>query len=103
MEYSYYAHWQFPVYFFFEVTPLSLGLYSACFGLMSLCISFCNKSNERFIQWMVEKAFNFIIDNTVQVDTQRGNKRRGPRKFIETLTASGVGVLHKVVELFLRF
>ena len=43
------------------------------------------------------------IDNTVQVDTQRGNKRRGPRKYIETLTASGVGVLHKVVKLFLRF
>ena len=43
------------------------------------------------------------IDNTVQVDTQRGNKRRGPRKSVETLTASGVGVLHKVVKLFLRF
>ena len=40
------------------------------------------------------------IDNTVQVDTQRGNKRRGPRKSVETLTASGVGVLHKVVKLF---
>ena len=43
------------------------------------------------------------IDNTVQVDTQRGNKRRGPRKCVETLTASGVGVLHEVVKLFLRF
>ena len=42
---------------------------------------------------------------TVQVDTQRGNKRRGPRKCVETLTASGVGVgvLQEVVKLFLRF
>ena len=43
------------------------------------------------------------IDITVQVDTQRGNKQRGPWKCIETLTASGVGVLHEVVKLFLRF
>ena len=46
---------------------------------------------------------DLTIDNTVQVDTQRGNKRRGPRKCVETLTASGVGVLHEVVKLFLRF
>ena len=71
MEYSYYAHWQFPVYFFFEVTPLSLGLYSTCFGLMSLCISFCNKSNERFIQWMVEKAFNFMLKKQTSSDGKK--------------------------------
>ena len=34
------------------------------------------------------------------MDTQRGNKRRGPRKCVETLTASGVGVLHEVVSCF---
>ena len=31
------------------------------------------------------------IDNTVQVDTQRRDKRRDPRKCVEILTASGVG------------
>ena len=49
------------------------------------------------------RNISLTIDNTVQVDTQRGNKRRGPRKCVETLTASGVGVLHEVVKLFLRF
>ena len=34
---------------------------------------------------------NISIDNTVQVDTQRRDKRRDPRKCVETLTASGVG------------
>ena len=72
-------------------------------GSNAVCAEHINLCMRTSFRKCSRVLFNWTIDNTVQVDTQRGNKRRGPRKYIETLTASGVGVLHKVVKLFLRF
>ena len=50
-----------------------------------------SRSSIRFVRYTTYCQIAMNIDNTVQVDTQRRDKRRDPRKCVETLTASGVG------------